>query len=73
MKTVVQLIEEMATEIELLLKSLIWEHSSIHRWNFPKPDDYLIWGGGDYRWDELNDKGRQIQSKILEDYRRFQR
>lgn len=44
-------------------------HSAIKRWNYNNGN--LIWTGGDYSWEKLDDEGRQIQSKALEEYRKF--
>lgn len=44
-------------------------HSSVHRWNYPGGG--VIFLGGDYGWDKLGDEGRQAQSRLLEEYRRF--
>jgi hypothetical protein len=44
-------------------------HSAIKRWNYNNGN--LIWTGGDYSWEKLDNEGRQIQSKALEEYRKF--
>jgi hypothetical protein len=51
---------------------LLLEHTKIKRWNFPEDDSGFVFiGWGDYQFEPLPDAGRQIQSKVLEDFRHF--
>lgn len=69
MKTVTENLKGAAEEIEASLKKLLIDYSRIKRWNHP--DSGVIHFGGDYSWFPLKEEGLQIQSKVLEDYRRF--
>lgn len=71
MKTVVDNLKEMAEGISVQLQKLLLNHSSIYLWN--KPNDYVttISAYGDYAYKELGAEGKQIQARLLEEYRRF--
>jgi hypothetical protein len=67
--SVVENLEKMKTELQQLLEELVVNHSSIYRWNNPSSGFLNV--SGDSKWKELEPTGRQIQSKLLEQYRRF--
>ena len=67
MKSVAENIQEMSNGIIEGLEELLLKHSSIYRWN--KPGSFVLATGGDYAWEQLDETGRQIQSKLLEKYR----
>lgn len=67
--SVIKNLEEMKTELQQLLEELVVNHSSIYRWNNPSSGFLNV--SGDSKWKELEPNGRQIQSKLLEQYRRF--
>jgi len=69
MKTIVENLRAKGEQIALLLNDLS-KHSSIRRWNF-KDDGSLVFVGGDFAWNKLDDRGRQLQAECLEQYRRF--
>lgn len=71
MQTVADNIKEMANRIKELLEYLLLNHSSIYKWN--KPNGYVtsISIDGNYAFNELDNKGRKIQSQLFEEYRRF--
>jgi hypothetical protein len=69
MATVVENLEKMKAELQQLLEELVVNHSSIYRWNDPSSGFLNV--SGDCKWKELGPTGRQIQSKLLEQYRRF--
>jgi len=71
MRTVIDNLKEMVTEIQYLLKDLLHNHSSIYLWS--KPDDFVIVISeyGNYAYNKLDDDGRQIQTNLLKKYRRF--
>jgi mRNA-degrading endonuclease RelE of RelBE toxin-antitoxin system len=72
MKTVAENLRDMADDIESQLKELLETHTKITRWNFPdRNSDFVFIGFGDYKFHPLPDAGRQIQSKVLEDFRHF--
>jgi len=71
MRTVTDNLQEMAEGIQKLLEDLLLNHSSICMWNRPGGSVAVISAHGDYAYRELDEAGRQIQSKALEEYRRF--
>jgi ATP:corrinoid adenosyltransferase len=73
MKTVIDNLEEMVHEINAMLESLLLNHSSIYQWNQNRPDDsvVIISAKGNFAYRELSEEGRQIQGKLLEEYRHF--
>ncbi len=68
MKTVYENVREWSERIAGLLAEL-QKQSSIHRWNYNTGG--VIWLGSDYSWTKLGDEARPIQSRVLEEYRRF--
>lgn len=68
MKTVYENMREWSERIAGLLVELN-QHSSIHRWN--DNTGGIIWVGSDYSWTTLGEEARPIQSRVLEEYRRF--
>lgn len=73
MKTVAENLEDTASEIERLLSDLLMNYSAIYRWNRHDPHGHVtvFSSRGDYAFEPLNDEGRQLQSRVLEEYRRF--
>lgn len=71
MRTVTANLIEMADEIQRQLKNLLLNHSSIYLWNKPGGSVTVISIQGNYAYNELNEEGRQIQARLLEEYRRF--
>jgi len=73
MKTVVENINDMANEIQAKLHELLLAHSEIYEWNRNSPDDsvVVISAHGNYAYQKLSEEGRQLQSWLLENYRRF--
>ena len=51
-----------------LFQELLLNHSSIYMWNKPDPDVLLISDSGDYAWSDLSQEGKQIQSRLKEEY-----
>ena len=71
MNTVLDNLTEEAERIRRLLEEL-FTHSSIRRvHNFGKRRDIVAVLVAQHSWQPLSDNGRQIQSKALEEYRRF--
>jgi hypothetical protein len=68
-KTVLENLRTEAERIRELLEELL-THSSIRRWHDPNVDAFLYFGG-EFAWKPLEEAGRQIQAKVLEEYRRF--
>jgi hypothetical protein len=71
MKTVAESLKEFSGKIKDLLTDLIQNHSEIYRWNTPSYDDSAVFVVGDYAWRDLKPEGKQIQSKLLNEYRHF--
>ena len=71
MRTVTDNLQEMVEGIQKLLDDLLLNHSSIYKWNKPGGPIGIISVHGDYAYQELGEAGWQIQSKALEEYRRF--
>lgn len=62
-------LEEMAANISSLLEELYSKHTKIYMWN--EPGSGVISGGGDYGFRKLYDSGRQVQSRLLDEYTLF--
>lgn len=69
MQPITQQLEEIATNINRLLDDLYHNHAKIYLWN--KPGSVVVVAGGDYAFRKLDDTGRQIQSRLHEEYTRF--
>ncbi len=73
MRTVTDSLNEMATYIIGSIEEML-KHSSIRRWNTGHRERgayNVMTGGLDYKWFPMEPEGRQLQSKALEEYRRF--
>ncbi|MCK4543561.1 MAG: hypothetical protein KAU17_15125 [Spirochaetales bacterium] len=71
MQTVTENLKCIADDIQNLLEDLLLKHSSIYLWNTPGGAVVFVSTYGNYAYNELNEEGRQIQAKLLEEYRRF--
>jgi len=71
MKTVIDNLQDMANKIDEMLQTLLLKHSSIYKWNLHNGCVVVISTQGDYAYRDLQEEGRQIQAKLLEEYRRF--
>lgn len=69
MKTIVQNLQHFAITIKDLLTELIQKNSEIYRWHTPDNTLYVV--GGHYAWRDLKPEGKQVQSKVLNEYRHF--
>jgi hypothetical protein len=69
MNTVLDNLRMEATRLRHILEELL-AHSSIKRWHDPNTSEFGYMGGH-FRWEPLDDEGRQAQAKSLEEYRRF--
>jgi len=69
METVSDSLRRSAEEIRLLLQELLTKHSSLRCLNSPGDSVYII--GPDWSWQPLGQEGSRLQSRLLEDYRRF--
>ncbi len=71
MMAVTDNLRETAQEIRYVVKDLLLGHSSIRRWNVNRPGNAVFWTGPDCAWNPLNEEGRRIQSRALEEYTTF--
>jgi len=71
MRTVVANLREMAEEIEKLLEDLLLNHSSIYDMSEPGEGFVIVSQYGHYAYQDMGDSGRQVQSRVLDDYRHF--
>jgi hypothetical protein len=54
-----------------MLQTLLLNHSSIYQWDDDNGPVVFISAYGNYAYRELQEAGRQVQAKLLEEYRRF--
>ena len=71
METVIANLTKIAGDIQALLEDLLLNHSSIYLWNTPNDSLVVISVSGNYAYRALEQEGRQIQSRLLDEYRRF--
>lgn len=72
MQTVTDNLKEMANKIKEYLEDLLLNHSSMYKWmNDSGPSIIILDPYGDYSFHDLDIKGRQIQSQLLDKYQRF--
>jgi hypothetical protein len=71
MRTVTDNLQEMAGGIQKLLEDLLLNHSSMYVWNRAGGSVVVISAYGNYAYRELDEAGRKLQSKVLEEYCRF--
>lgn len=69
MVSITELLYTWADSILEDVTRLLSDHSDISRWNEPGSSIFLV--GGDYKWADLDLKGRQRQSKVVEEFHRF--
>lgn len=67
MDTVVDNIKSKILKIETEAKSLLIDHSKIYRWNEPGS---MVITANNYSYQKLSDEGKQLQSKVLSDYKK---
>lgn len=67
MNTVADLIAERGSQLMSLLETLLKEHSEIYLWN--PPDSNVFFTSGDHAFRKLEPEGKQLQSRLLEEYR----
>jgi len=61
----------MAADIQSTMKDLLFHHSALYCWNTPDGPVAVISVNGNNAYQDLDQAGRRIQSKVLEDYRHF--
>lgn len=67
--TVTDNLESYADELKALLRDLLLDHSELYRWN--PPNSNISASSGDYGFRDLDTEGRQLQSRLLTEYRHF--
>lgn len=67
--TVTDNLRTFAEALKVLLARFLLEHSKLYLWN--TPDSPVFDLSGKYAFRELDDSGRQLQSKLLNDYDHF--
>ncbi len=66
--TVTENLNAAADGLSRLLEELLLKHTNVYRWN---PPDSCIISLCNYGFQELSDAGRQLQARLIEDYRHF--
>lgn len=69
MKPVAELVAARGGELLSLLESLLRDHSAIYLWN--SPGSGMLHTSGDHAYRKLEAEGRQLQSRLFEEYREF--
>jgi hypothetical protein len=68
MKTVTELLADLAGVIRTSAQDLLLNHSRLER---DGPDGVLVVMGGDFNWQPLSQEASRIQAKLKDDYSRF--
>ena len=73
MKTVKDNLDEISKKLQALLAELLLRHSVIYQWNRYDPDSgmVIIPIHGNFGYKPLNEQGRQVQARLLEEYRHY--
>lgn len=69
MKTVVDLAAERGSHLLSLLETLLRQHSELYLWN--QPGSGVLHTSGDHAFRRLGNEGKQLQSRLLEEYNEF--
>ena len=70
MQTVTESIGERIEGLRELLRVFLLEHSGSLR-DINEPSSSLVFVGPHYGWAELDQEGRRLQSRLLDDHRRL--
>jgi len=70
MQTVAAAISERIEELRELLREFLLEHSGKLR-DINEPSNSVVFVGPHYGWGDLDQEGRRLQSRLLDDYRRL--
>ncbi len=70
MQTVAATVSERIEELRELLREFLLEHSGRLR-DINEPSSSLVFVGPHYAWAELDQEGRRLQSRLLDDHRRL--
>ncbi|MCP4168385.1 MAG: hypothetical protein GY759_21175 [Chloroflexi bacterium] len=68
MQTITSKLEGMADGIAGLMREFLLKYTTLYNWN---SGGFFVISGGDFAFGELSVEGRQLQSRLLEDYRRY--
>ena len=73
MRTITDNLKETSEDLQILLRDLLMNYSSIYLWNKNRPGDsiVIISTSGDYAYEKLTEQGRQVQAELLEKYHCF--
>lgn len=69
METVSNLVAGRGTELLSLLETLLRDHSELYLWN--SRDSGVFHTSGDHAYRKLSSEGKQIQSRLFEEYTAF--
>jgi hypothetical protein len=69
METVVGLVARRGSHLLSLLETLLREHSELYLWN--PPGSGVLFASGDHAYRKLGVEGKQLQSRLLEEYTEF--
>lgn len=64
-------LSKMAEELKSSLTNLLLNHTKIYRWDTGHSDMVTVITTTPYAFREVNEEGRRIQAKLLEEYRLF--
>ena len=70
-KTTLDNLEDIAENISDLMEHLLLNYSSLYFWNTTLEFVFIISPDGNYAFRKLNQEGRQIQSRLSDEYRKF--
>jgi hypothetical protein len=70
MQTVAEAISERIAEFRELLSALLLEHSGSLR-DINKPSSSIVFVGPHHAWGDLDQEGRRLQSRLLDEHRRL--
>lgn len=70
MQTVAAAIGERIEDLRELLREFLLAHSGSLR-DIDEPDSGVVFVGPHYAWGDLDQEGRRLQSRLIEDYRRL--
>jgi hypothetical protein len=69
-QSVTSVIGERIEKLRALLRQFLLQRSGDLR-DINQPGDAVVWVGPNYAWGDLDQEGRRLQSRLLEDYRRL--
>lgn len=70
MNTVIENLNKDVINLKSLFEDFFLNHSEIY-YDPQRDSELVLIGRSDYRWKELNNEGKQIQNKLLKEYKEF--